>query len=237
MGNETRRAEGTAGGFGEPVTIVLGYVPLVLGRRPALDEIDIEIGPGITGVFGPNGSGKSTLLKAIAGLLKPTTGRITIDGSDGNHDEALRRRLGYAGHGSGLYGRLTLQENLELFATLYGADAERAAQLIADLHLAEFATRPVSDLSAGSKRRAAVARALVHDPDVLLLDEPYANVDDESSDAISRAIAAWKRDGKTALVATHGAKKVKAYADGGIILRRGRLIRAGRYTDTGFTPS
>lgn len=219
------------------MTIAVENVTIVFGRTLALDEIDIEIGPGVTGVFGPNGSGKSTLLKAIAGLLRPTSGRITIDGSDGNHDESLRRRVGYAGHGSGLYGRLTLQENLELFASLYGADAGRAKLLIADLDLTEFAARPVTDLSAGSKRRAAVARALVHDPQVLLLDEPYANVDDEASEAISRAIAAWKNEGKTALVATHGAKKVRAYADGGIILRRGRLIRAGRYTETGFTQS
>jgi heme ABC exporter ATP-binding subunit CcmA len=219
------------------MTIAVENLTIVFGRTLALDEIDLEIGPGITGVFGPNGSGKSTLLKAIAGLLKPTTGRIAIDGSSGNHDESMRRRIGYAGHGSGLYGRLTLQENLELFASLYGTDTARATQLIAGLELEEFAARPVADLSAGSKRRAAVARALVHDPDVLLLDEPYANVDDEASEAISRALAAWKHEGKTALVATHGAKKVKAYADGGIILQRGRLIRVGRYTDTGFTPS
>lgn len=216
------------------MTVAIENVTVVFGRTLALDEVDLEIGTGITGVFGPNGSGKSTLLKAIAGLLKPTTGRIAIDGSNGSRDESVRRRIGYAGHGSGLYGRLTLTENLELFASLYGADADRAARLIEDLGLGEFRSRPVADLSAGSKRRAAVARALVHDPDLLLLDEPYANVDDEASDAISAAIASWKSEGKTALVATHGAKKVKAYADGGIILRRGRLIRTGRYTESGF---
>ena len=217
--------------------IVVENLSIVFGRTLALDEVDVEIGPGITGVFGPNGSGKSTLLKAIAGLLAPTTGRISIDGSNGKPDEELRRRIGYAGHGSGLYGRLTLRENLELFASLYGTPSDRAAHLIEALELVEFSARPVSGLSAGSKRRAAVARALVHDPDLLLLDEPYANVDDDASGAISRVVEAWKRDGKTALVATHGAKKVKAYADGGLILQRGRLIRAGRYTETGFTPS
>ena len=219
------------------MTIAVENITVVFGRTLALDEVDIEIGTGIFGVFGPNGSGKSTLLKAIAGLLKPTTGRITIDGSNGSRDETVRRRIGYAGHGSGLYGRLTLTENLELFASLYGADASRAVTLIEELDLSEFRSRPVSDLSAGSKRRAAVARALVHDPDLLLLDEPYANVDDEASEAISAAIASWKTGDKTALVATHGAKKVKAYADGGIILRRGRLIRSGRYTETGFAAS
>lgn len=214
--------------------ISIENVTVVFGKTLALDEMTVDIPDGITGVFGPNGSGKSTLLKTIAGLLKPDEGRITIDGTS-RRDESTRRRLGYAGHGSGLYGRLSLRENLELFASLYGASTERAGLLIDQLALKEFETRPVNELSAGSKRRAAVARALVHDPDVLLLDEPYANVDDEASEAISTAIRAWKGAGKTALVATHGAKKVKAYADGGLILQRGRLIRAGNYTSTGFT--
>jgi len=208
-------------------------VTVVFGKTLALDEVTIELPTGIAGVFGPNGSGKSTLLKAIAGLLKPATGRIAIAGND-SRDETARRRIGYAGHGSGLYGRLSLQENLELFASLYGASAARPVKMMEDLALTEYASRPVRELSAGSKRRAAVARALVHDPEVLLLDEPYANVDDEASEAISTAIQSWKTDGKTALVATHGAKRVKAYADGGIILQRGRLIRAGRYTSAGF---
>ena len=215
--------------------IAIESVTVVFGRTLALDEITIEIPTGVTGVFGPNGSGKSTLLKAIAGLLEPAGGLITIDGAN-RRDESLRRRIGYAGHGSGLYARLSLQENLELFASLYGAGNERVPVMIDALGLGEFATRPVGDLSAGSKRRAAVARALIHDPDLLLLDEPYANVDDEASEAISEALRSWKKDGKTALVATHGAKKVKAYADGGIILQRGRLIRSGRYTSAGFTP-
>lgn len=214
--------------------ISIENVTVVFGRTLALDDMTVDIPDGITGVFGPNGSGKSTLLKTIAGLLKPDEGRIAIDGT-ATHDESTRRRLGYAGHGSGLYGRLSLRENLELFALLYGASAERARLLIDELALKEFETRPVNELSAGSKRRAAVARALVHDPDVLLLDEPYANVDDDASEAISAAIKAWKGSGKTALVATHGAKKVKAYADGGLILQRGRLIRTGNYTSTGFT--
>jgi heme ABC exporter ATP-binding subunit CcmA len=218
--------------------IALENVTVVFGRTLALDDVTLEIASGITGVFGPNGSGKSTLLKTIAGLLKPSEGRIMVDGAAADSsDETWRRRIGYAGHGAGLYGRLGLRENLELFASLYGAPRERPGALIEHLGLEEFAERPVDQLSAGSKRRAAVARALLHDPDVLLLDEPYANVDDDASNAISGAIEMWKTNGKTALVATHGAKKVKAYADGGIILQRGRLIRSGRYTDAGFTPS
>lgn len=217
--------------------VAVSNLTVVFGRTLALDEVDVALDSGVTGVFGPNGSGKSTLLKALAGLLKPLDGRIAIDGADARYDESLRRRIGFAGHGSGLYGKLSVRENLELFASLYGAPAERPARLIEDLDLQAFADKTVVELSAGSKRRAAVARALINDPDLLLLDEPYANVDDAASETISRAIRAWKGEGKTALVATHGAKKVKAYADGGIILQRGRLIRVGRYTETGFTAS
>ena len=218
--------------------IEIDNVTVTFGRTLALDEVALEIPDGITGIFGPNGSGKSTLLKTIAGLIKPASGRVVIDGQeDAMRNESVRRRFGYAGHTSGLYGRLSLSENLDLLASLYGAAPGRVTDVLERLDLTEFTSRPVQELSAGSKRRAAVARALLHDPEVLLLDEPYANVDDDAADAISGAIAAWKADGKIALVATHGAKKVRAYADGGIVLQRGRLVRAGRYTERGFTAS
>ena len=217
------------------MNVALDHVTVAFGRTLALDDVTLDIPEGITGLFGPNGSGKSSLLAAIAGLVKPMGGAVTIDGVlHSGRNEDLRRSIGYAGHASGLYGRLSLVENLGLFAALYGTDPGRIDGLISGLGLGASATRPVMELSAGSKRRGAVARALLNDPDVLLLDEPYANVDDEAADAISAAITSWKRPGKIALVATHGAKKVKAYADGAIVLQRGRLVRTGRYTESGF---
>lgn len=217
------------------MTISFGDVTVAFGRTLALDRVSAELPDGITGVFGPNGSGKSTLLRVIAGLIRPSAGTVAVNGTPvSSRDENFRQRIGYAGHESGLYGRLTLVENLRLVATLYGTRTNRVDEVVTVLRLDELAGRPVHELSAGSKRRAAVARALVHDPDLLLLDEPYANVDDEAADAISDAIKEWRSDGKTALVATHGAKKVKAYADGGLVLQRGRLARVGRYTETGF---
>lgn len=215
--------------------IELSDVTLAFGRTLALDDVQLEITDGVTGVFGPNGSGKTTLLRVIAQLLRPTRGIVRInDTAASSRDETLRRRLGYAGHDSGLYGRLTVVENLQLFATLYGVSSERVDLVIERLQLHELATRPVSDLSAGSKRRAAVARALLHDPDVLLLDEPYANVDDEAAAAISEAVVSWRRPGKVALVATHGAKKVRAYADHAIVLQQGRVVRVGHYDASGL---
>lgn len=213
----------------------LENVGVNFGRTAALSGLTIDVGAGITGLFGPNASGKTTLLRVLAGLLRPTTGAVTLFGRPlTTRDEALRARIGYAGHRSGLYNRLTVMENLELFERLYGTEG-RASLVLEQLGLQERAATTVADLSAGYKRRAAVARALLHDPDLLLLDEPYANLDDEASEYVSAAIISWRGPGKYALIATHGAKKVKRYADGGLILQRGRMIRQGTYEVSGFT--
>ncbi|HET7481435.1 MAG TPA: heme ABC exporter ATP-binding protein CcmA, partial [Actinomycetota bacterium] len=173
-------------------------VTVAFGKTLALDSVDVEIGAGVTGVFGPNGSGKSTLLRAIAGLVTPLRGEVTIDGrSTRTSTPEDRARLGYSGHTSGLYPRLTVEENLVLFSRLFDAPTERVEMLIEALDLTRAAGTRAASLSAGQKRRASVARALLHDPDLLLLDEPYANVDDAGSDSISSAIAAWAQPGRT----------------------------------------
>jgi heme exporter protein A len=215
--------------------IELRGLTVVFGRTIALDRLDLRIEPVLTGIFGPNGAGKSTLLRALAGLERPSEGSIEFASLNGLDPEERRRRMSYAGHASGLYGHLTVIENLSLFATLYGAPAGRPLEMIRALALEEHAHKPARELSAGLKRRAAVCRALLHDPEVLLVDEPYANVDDEASAAISTAIQGWWRPGRYGLVATHGAKKVRAYAHAGVVLQRGRLARAGRYTEAGFS--
>jgi heme ABC exporter ATP-binding subunit CcmA len=210
--------------------IVVSSLTVAFGRTIALDGIDVEVPAGITGLFGPNGSGKSTLLRVIAGLQRPTSGTVEIDGLPvSSRDELLRGRIGYSGHAPGLYPHLTMSENLELFARLYGAPTARVEASLEAVGLTARAATYAGDLSAGLKRRASVARALVHDPDLLLLDEPYANVDDDAAEMISAAVREWCTAGKVSLIATHGAKKVKAFAGGGIILRDGRVVVAGRY--------
>ncbi|HEV3472289.1 MAG TPA: heme ABC exporter ATP-binding protein CcmA [Actinomycetota bacterium] len=201
-------------------------VRVVFGGTVALSAIDLELGSGIVGLFGPNGSGKTTLLRVLTGLLPPTSGEVLYDGAPLDlRDEAQRRMLGYAGHSSGLYDTFTVRENLELFARLYGA-VGRVPHVIEALALTEVAGTRVGHLSAGWVRRAAVARAMVHDPQMLLLDEPYANLDDDASDIVSNAIRAWHSPGRTAVIATHGAKRVRAYADAGVVLRRGEVASA-----------
>jgi heme ABC exporter ATP-binding subunit CcmA len=205
--------------------IELQDVTVVYGRTVALDAVSLELREGVTGLFGQNGSGKSTMLRAVAGLIRPTRGHISLDGRPVTlREEGFRRRIGYAGHQTGLYERLTIAENLLLFARMYGTPRERVDETIERLGLSDRSDVQVGALSAGGKRSAAVARALLHEPDVLLLDEPYANLDDEAADRISETVAAWRGPGRTAVIATHGAKRVKSFADASLILKRARAV-------------
>ncbi|MBA2274145.1 MAG: heme ABC exporter ATP-binding protein CcmA [Actinobacteria bacterium] len=205
--------------------IAIEGVRVTYRRTVALHSIDLLLLPGVTGLFGPNGSGKSTLLRVLAGLLRPGGGTVTWDGVPITAaDEAFRARVGYAGHGSGLYDRLSVRENLELFGALHGVGAARVEEMLELVGLRDRGGLPAGELSAGLKRRAAVARALLHEPQLLLLDEPYANLDDDGAGKVSDAIKAWRAPGRVGLVATHGARRVKGYADGSIILQHGRII-------------
>lgn len=205
--------------------IVLESVRVTYRRTVALHTIDLLLLPGVTGLFGPNGSGKSTLLRVLAGLLRPGGGTATWDGvAMTAADEAFRARVGYAGHGSGLYDRLSVRENLSLFGSLHGVGAARVDEMLELLGLQDRGGLPAGELSAGLKRRASVARALLHSPQLLLLDEPYANLDDEGAEKVTDAVKAWRAPGRVGLVATHGAKRVKAYGDAAIILQHGRIV-------------
>ncbi len=205
--------------------IEISGLRVVFGQTIALHSVDLTIRAGVAGLFGPNGAGKSTLLRVVAGLLRPSSGHVSVGGIPvTSADETLRRRIGYSGHDSGLYQRLSVRENLELFAGLYGATSTRVDTVMQQLGIEDRAGMPVGRLSAGLKRRASVARALLHEPDVLLLDEPYANLDDEAAAMMSDAVKAWRAPGRVALIATHGAKRVKSFADAGIIVQRGRVV-------------
>lgn len=211
--------------------IELEDVRAVYARTIALDRVDLSIGDGVTGLYGPNGSGKSTLLRVIAGVHRPARGRVIFDGYERRAtDENLRRRIGYAGHEAGLYARLSVEENLTLFAALWGADPERVPTVLEQVGLVDRARSRVDELSAGLKKRASVARALVHEPDILLLDEPFATLDDEAADRLTDAIKSWRAPGRSAVIATHGAKRLKSFADAGVVLRRG-LVASDRRSE------
>lgn len=215
--------------------ITVDSVSVYYGHTIALDELTIEIGNGITGVFGQNGSGKSTLLRLVTGLLRATRGRVLVDGEPIDlANEAWRRLVGYAGHEPGLYARLTVLENLNLFGRLYGVPGGRAEALLEELGIADRAATPVGELSAGLKRRAAVARAMLHEPRFLVLDEPYANLDDDAADMVSEAIKrGWAGEDRSGVIATHGAKRVKEFANAALILKRGRAVSYRRRVPEG----
>jgi heme ABC exporter ATP-binding subunit CcmA len=205
--------------------IELNSIKVAYGRTWALRDTSLLLRPGVTGIFGQNGAGKSTLLRVCAGLLRPTSGTVTIDGKPLDmRDEDQRRLLSYAGHETGLYNHLTVAENLELFAGLYGTPTQRAKEVLEHIGLTARANVPVGNLSAGLKRRAAVARAVLHEPKVLLLDEPYANLDDEAAELLSGVVSKWSGGDRYCLIATHGAKRVKSFADAGIILKGGTVV-------------
>src|SRR6266704_2115622 len=144
------------------------------GRVVALDDISFSLAAGQTlAIFGPNGAGKTTLLKVLAGLIHPQAGSARVDGG--------QRAIGWIGHESHLYAHLTVRENLQFWASLYGVPAARRGPQIAavldQLGIADRAAQPVWSLSRGLLQRAAIAKALVHDPQVLLLDEPFTGLD------------------------------------------------------------
>jgi heme ABC exporter ATP-binding subunit CcmA len=215
--------------------IELRELTVSFGSTVALRPLDLTLYEGVTGLFGPNGAGKTTLLRVLAGLLRPTGGSALLEGEEiRSTNESVRRRIGYAGHESGLYGRLTVIENLTLFGRLHGVGPERVNEVLERLDLGDRRNTPAAKLSAGYKRRAAVARAVLHEPEVLLLDEPYANLDDEASARVSDTVRAWRTPGRVAVIATHGAKKVKAFSDAGIIVQRGSIVSYRRRTATGY---
>jgi heme exporter protein A len=193
------------------------------GRSTALREIDLDLEAGRCHVlFGRNGAGKSTLLLVAATLLQPTSGEIYFSGEryDDLGDE-VRQRIGLVSHQSFLYPDLTVAENLEFYARLYGSDSSVSEALVwAELDLRQHS--PVRSLSRGMLQRLAVARALLHRPQLLLLDEPYTGLDASSSERLSTRLADAK--GETSiLLTTHDVERGVAIADRISILEGGRV--------------
>jgi heme exporter protein A len=198
------------------------------GDRTALTGITLSVPAGATlAVFGSNGAGKTTLLRVLAALLKPHAGRAEVLGST-LPDEAwkMRGRVGYLGHESLLYRDLSVRQNLLFHARLHGVDPERVDERIAAVGLPQRAGDPVRELSRGMVQRAAVARATLHDPSLLLLDEPRAHLDPAAAAALEPLIG--KASGKTRVLVSHDVDSTLAEADLSLGLRAGRQVFAGK---------
>jgi heme exporter protein A len=187
------------------------------GDRTALEGIDLRIESGDSvAVLGPNGSGKSTLLRILAGLLRPSAGRVSVLGCDlPKETHRLRGRVGYLGHEPLLYRDLSPRENLELVAALHGLDPETAGPridaLLEAVGMSARAGDLVAELSAGMKQRIDICRAVLHQPELLLLDEPDAHLDPDARRRIAPLIAAG--NGRTRVLVSHERGVATADAD------------------------
>jgi len=195
------------------------------GALTALHPLNLEVSRGETlALLGPNGAGKSVLLHILAGLLRASAGELLRPGAPDR--AAARRSVGLVGHASFLYPALSVRENLRLAAHLHGLpDASaRARRELAAAGLWEAAELRAGALSRGLAQRAAVARALVHEPALLLLDEPFTGLDTRAADALARRLAARRAAGSAAVIVTHNPARASGLADRALLLRRGRGI-------------
>ena len=201
------------------------------GFRPVLRGVDLSIPRGATvGLLGANGSGKTTLLRILSTLSKPSAGELTIGGwSMPKEAASVRAQLGVVAHLPLLYDDLSAEENLRFFARLYGLSpsTSRIAESLDRVGLGKRARDVVRTFSRGMQQRLALARAMLHDPAILLLDEPYTGLDVNGALMLDTLMAEWKRAGKTIIASLHELPRAAALCDQAVILKQGYVIYAG----------
>ncbi len=203
------------------------------GEIVAVENLSFNVAAGeVYGLLGPNGAGKTTTLRMLLGLLRPSAGRATIEGfSSVEHPEEVKRRVGLVSATSGLYPHLSVREMLLFFADLYAVSPDRAAheldRLAGLLGLEELLRRRCSTLSTGQKQRVNLARALIHRPPVLLLDEPTLGLDVLGSQVVVEYVQLLRTEGKAVILTTHRLDEAERLCDHFGLLHHGRLVCTG----------
>jgi sodium transport system ATP-binding protein len=203
------------------------------GKVEAVRQISFDARDGeITGLLGPNGAGKTTTLRMLYSLLPPDAGEIRIDGLDPTREAMeIKRTLGVVPDGRGLYGRMTARENIAYYGQLHGmsrsAISERIAALSATLDMDDFIERRTDGFSQGQRVKVAIARAMIHEPQTVLLDEPSNGLDVMSTRALREYILGLKAQGHSVVLSTHIMQEVAALCDRVIIIARGRIAADG----------
>ena len=198
------------------------------GPRRAVVDVSFALAPGeCLALFGPNGAGKTTLLRMLGGLLRPTGGRARISGHTVTDEPGVRARVGLISHHAMLYASLTALENVAFAARLYGVrDPERAARTALErLRVADRADTPVRRLSRGLQQRVSIARAMVHAPEVVLLDEPFTGLDEAGARALTEALTTLKAHGAALVLVTHNLSEGLLLGTRVAVMRAGRLVR------------
>jgi len=209
--------------------LVLSHIVKRYGARVAVDDLSLEVRPGeILGLLGPNGAGKSTTMHVAVGLLRPDGGTVTLGAHGSPHVPAARRRLGLAPQNLAVYDLLSAEENLTFFGQLYGlSGATLRTRVDAALTFAGLAERRrdrVGGYSGGMKRRLNIAAAVLHEPELVLLDEPTVGVDPQSRNAIFDSIEALRAQGRTIVYSTHYMEEAVRLCDRVAIIDAGKVL-------------
>ena len=207
-------------------SVTFSQVSRHYGRRRVLDQVSLRCDAGeIVALLGPNGAGKSTLLSIAATLLPPSSGEVSYGGLPAPSASDLRARIGLLGHELSIYPELSAAENLSFFADLYNI-RDPAGAVLSALRRAGLDGRddPAGRFSRGMRQRLALERALLHDPRLVLLDEPFTGLDDDATDALRTRLHGLRSAGCIVLLATHDLETIDGLADRAVVLKGGRLL-------------
>ena len=202
------------------------------GDYPALRDISFALEPGsCLALLGRNGAGKTTLLRILAGLSRASKGQVLVFGKD-SREQKTRARIGVLGHGIAIYDELSALENLKLFANLYGLKDARAQAMkwLERTGLDRVADSLVREFSRGMRQRLAVARAFIHEPSLLLLDEPFTSLDDRAIAVLQSLLTDAKQEGRTIVMSTHQLREALELATEVALINKGRLTFHGDRT-------
>jgi ABC-2 type transport system ATP-binding protein len=230
----TTSAAGATEAAGPPgARVELADVSRWYGNVVAVNGVTFSLGPGVTGLLGPNGAGKSTLLHMIAGLLHPSAGAVTVDGRATYGDPLVFRRVGLVPEREAVFGFLTGREFIRLNADLQGlaAPAEAVERALATVELEAAADRVLATYSKGMRQRAKVAAALVHDPGVLVLDEPFNGMDPRQRIHMMELLRDLAGAGRTILFSSHILEEVERVAERVLVVVAGRLAASGDFRE------
>jgi ABC-2 type transport system ATP-binding protein len=212
-------------------TIRVDSVSKWFGNVVAVNDVSLEIRPGITGLLGPNGAGKTTLLHMINGLSAPSEGEITVLGEPVRNNPGIYNRLGVMAEHEAVYGFFTGRAFVEFSARLYGLNDVPAMvdKAIKAVNMADAQNRPLGEYSRGMRQRMRLAASMVHDPEVMLLDEPLSGTDPRQRIEFSELLAELAKDGRTIVVSSHILEEVETLADSILLMISGKLAAAGDY--------
>jgi ABC-2 type transport system ATP-binding protein len=213
------------------MVIVAEHLSKWYGQVIGLNDVSVQVPPGITGLLGPNGAGKSTFLKLISGQLKPSKGSVTVLGESIWGNPALYFRIGFCPEQDAFYERMTGFEWVSTLIRLNGLDektaAERTGRALEMVELSDAAHKKIGAYSKGMRQRVKIAQAIAHDPDLLILDEPLSGLDPIARRKAIRLIRSWARDGRSVVVSSHILHEIESMTSNVLLINQGRILAEG----------